>query len=62
MKTVTLILTKDGKVTCIYQDQAAAEYKVRQYNADPFIDGDPDPDAPYTAQTWALYDEVKRKR
>lgn len=52
---VHLLLTATGKVVRVYSAQADAERTMLRFNADPWIaEGQPDPDAPYSVETWAV--------
>lgn len=50
--TVALVLKADGSVGSVWASKEAAEAHVAAYNADPFIDGELDLDAPYRVQMW----------
>lgn len=58
--TVALLKTSGGKVSSVWSDAAKARARADGFNADPFIDGEPDPDAPYTVEEWSLIDMVAR--
>lgn len=53
---VALLLKADGSVASVWASTTVAEAIAQKYNADPFVDGQPDPDAPYRVQVWRLYD------
>jgi hypothetical protein len=52
---VAILLKADGSVASVWVSKEAAEAQAAAYNADPHIgQGEPDPDAPYSVQTWAV--------
>lgn len=52
---VTLLLTKSGHPIAVYAEEAAATAVRNRFNDYPNLDGgDPDPDAPYTTETWSV--------
>lgn len=51
---VTLLLKADGSVASVWASTPVAEAIAAKYNAEPFIDGEPDPDAPYSVKTWSV--------
>jgi hypothetical protein len=52
---VALLLTARGTVCSVWASKDAAEAQAAKYNADPHLDQrEPDPDAPYTVQTWSV--------
>lgn len=53
-QTVTLLLRQSGHVCSVWADHEAALEQARVFNADPFVDGEPDPDAPYRVERWAV--------
>jgi hypothetical protein len=53
--TVALLLNARGKVCSVHADAEDARGVAARYNADPFVGaGEPDPDAPYTVETWVV--------
>lgn len=54
MDTVTLLMNCRGETVAIYADASDAEARAAKFNADPFIDGEPDGDAPYTTESWKV--------
>lgn len=58
MGTVAVILKADGSIVSVYGDTETARQKVARFNADPYIAGHPDPDAPYTVQVWWVNDDL----
>jgi hypothetical protein len=52
---VALLLTARGTVASVWASKEAAEAQAAVYNADPHVgQGEPDPDAPYSVQEWAV--------
>ncbi len=51
----TLLKTANGDVISIYADEADAIAKRDAFNSNPTLDdGEADPDAPYTVETWVV--------
>jgi hypothetical protein len=58
MPTVYLLLSADGRVTCVYANRADAEAERDKFNSDPFINpGRADLDAPYSVEAWTVQGE-----
>lgn len=55
MQTVTLLVTRNGTPVSVFATPAQAQERADRYNVDPYIDSEtPDPDAPYSVQTWGV--------
>lgn len=54
METVALLKSVTGEVIAIYASAVEAQALVDRYNSDPFVDGEPDVDAPYSVETWSV--------
>jgi hypothetical protein len=54
LEVVALVLNAEGFVTSVWASQGEAEAHAAKYNADPFVDGEPDTDAPYRVQVWCV--------
>ena len=60
MSDVTLMISSSGQVLVVYRDMAEAAATRDRYNADPELrEGQPDGDAPYTTQTWAVREQLE---
>lgn len=58
MISVTLLLNHLGQPLAAFASHADAQARCDKYNADPFLEPDkPDPDAPYSIETWSVDDD-----
>lgn len=58
---VSLLLSASGQVRGVYESEADAKAQFEKYNADPFIEeGTPDPDAPYSIETWVVQSPARK--